>query len=57
MLKRFWTCWFCKKRQDEVRILVAGPENICICDECIEVCNTILKENMPEIKESANEKI
>ncbi|MDD2941394.1 MAG: ATP-dependent Clp protease ATP-binding subunit ClpX [bacterium] len=36
-------CSFCGKVQDEVRKLVAGP-SVYICDECIELCNDIIKE-------------
>ncbi len=39
----YLTCSFCKKSQDEVRKLVAGPM-VYICDECIELCNDIIAE-------------
>ena len=44
-------CSFCGKSQDEVYKIVAGP-GVCICDECIKVCNDIIlerrkKEDMP----------
>jgi len=39
------TCSFCGKSQDEVRKLIAGPD-IYICDECVELCNDILREEM-----------
>ncbi|HZK11022.1 MAG TPA: ATP-dependent Clp protease ATP-binding subunit ClpX [Atribacterota bacterium] len=44
-------CSFCGKSQDEVYKIVAGPD-VCICDECIKVCNDIIldrrkKEDMP----------
>ncbi|MCB0359332.1 MAG: AAA family ATPase, partial [Bdellovibrionales bacterium] len=38
-------CSFCDKTQDEVRKLVAGP-NVYICDECVELCNDILGEEL-----------
>ncbi len=38
-------CSFCGKTQEEVRKLVAGP-NVYICDECIELCNDILTEEL-----------
>lgn len=41
-------CSFCLKRQKESRRLVAGPENIYICDDCIERCCQILYEEIPE---------
>ncbi|MFP4687176.1 MAG: ATP-dependent Clp protease ATP-binding subunit ClpX [bacterium] len=40
-------CSFCSKSQDDVKRLVAGP-SVYICDECIEVCNEIITEDMPE---------
>ena len=36
-------CSFCGKTQDQVRRLVAGP-GVYICDECIELCNDIIRE-------------
>jgi ATP-dependent Clp protease ATP-binding subunit ClpX len=39
-------CSFCNKDQAEVRKLIAGP-NIFICDECIDLCNDVLKEELP----------
>ena len=38
-------CSFCGKTQDEVRKLVAGP-SVYICDECVNLCNDILSEEM-----------
>lgn len=38
-------CSFCGKSQEEVRKLVAGP-NVYICDECIDLCNDILTEEL-----------
>lgn len=38
-------CSFCGKSQDDVRKLVAGP-SVYICDECVELCNDILVEEM-----------
>lgn len=39
------TCSFCGKSQDEVRKLIAGPA-VYICDECIELCNDIIEEEI-----------
>ncbi|MGP1928353.1 MAG: ATP-dependent protease ATP-binding subunit ClpX [Arsenophonus sp. NC-WZS1-MAG3] len=41
-------CSFCGKSQHEVRKLIAGP-SIYICDECVELCNDILREEVKEI--------
>lgn len=38
-------CSFCGKTQDQVRKLVAGP-GVYICDECIELCNEIVEEEL-----------
>ncbi|OTQ55236.1 ATP-dependent protease ATP-binding subunit ClpX [Gilliamella apis] len=37
-------CTFCGKSEHEVRKLIAGPSSIYICNECIGLCNDILKE-------------
>ncbi len=44
-------CSFCGKSQDDVRKLVAGP-NVYICDECIDLCNDILTEELEEVSAS-----
>lgn len=38
-------CSFCGKQQEQVRKLVAGP-GVYICDECIELCNEIIEEEL-----------
>ena len=38
-------CSFCGKSQHEVRKLIAGP-SVFICDECIELCNDIIREEI-----------
>ena len=38
-------CSFCKKSSTEVLALIAGPNNIFICDNCIEICVAILIED------------
>lgn len=40
-------CSFCGKVQDQVKKLVAGP-GVYICDECIELCNEIIEEELSE---------
>src|SRR5438067_13671700 len=37
-------CSFCGKSQHEVRKLIAGP-SVLICDECIDLCNDIIRED------------
>jgi ATP-dependent Clp protease ATP-binding subunit ClpX len=38
-------CTFCEKSKHHVKSLIAGPPGIYICDECVEICNTILRED------------
>ncbi len=40
-------CSFCGKSQHEVRKLIAGP-SVFICDECIDLCNDIIRDEVPE---------
>ncbi len=40
-------CSFCGKSQHEVRKLIAGPA-VFVCDECVELCNDIIREEMQE---------
>lgn len=44
-------CSFCGKSQHEVRKLIAGP-SVFICDECVDLCNDIIRE---EVQESSGE--
>ena len=37
-------CSFCGKPQDNVKKIIAGPEGVYICDECIKICDSILAE-------------
>ena len=41
-------CSFCGKSQKQVRKLIAGP-GVYICDECIELCNEIIDEELSEV--------
>lgn len=43
---RLLYCSFCGKSQHEVRKLIAGP-SVFICDECVELCNDIIREDEP----------
>ena len=43
-------CSFCGKSQHEVRKLIAGP-SVFVCDECVELCNDIIRE---EVQEESN---
>ncbi|MBP3925590.1 MAG: ATP-dependent Clp protease ATP-binding subunit ClpX [Clostridium sp.] len=41
-------CSFCGKTQDQVRKLIAGSDNVYICDDCIELCAEILEEEFSD---------
>ncbi|MGD8690776.1 MAG: ATP-dependent Clp protease ATP-binding subunit ClpX, partial [Gammaproteobacteria bacterium] len=49
-------CSFCGKSQHEVRKLIAGP-SVFVCDECVELCNDIIREEMQEHAEAAHDKL
>ncbi|HET8551789.1 MAG TPA: ATP-dependent Clp protease ATP-binding subunit ClpX [Gammaproteobacteria bacterium] len=49
-------CSFCGKSQHEVRKLIAGP-SVFVCDECVELCNDIIREEMAEQAETARSKL
>jgi hypothetical protein len=44
------SCSFCGKSQDDVRKLIAGP-TVYICDECIDLCNDIIAEEVVQEEE------
>ncbi len=47
-------CSFCGKSQHEVRKLIAGP-SVYVCDECVELCNEIIREEIDEQKLDGND--
>ena len=49
-------CSFCGKSQHEVRKLIAGP-SVFICDECVELCNDIIREEMQESITESSDKL
>jgi ATP-dependent Clp protease ATP-binding subunit ClpX len=49
-------CSFCGKSQHEVRKLIAGP-SVYICDECVELCNDIIREELEEVSASDREQL
>ncbi|MEZ7861401.1 MAG: ATP-dependent protease ATP-binding subunit ClpX [Aeromonadaceae bacterium] len=48
-------CSFCGKSQHEVRKLIAGP-SVYICDECVDLCNDIISEEIREIMPRKDER-
>jgi ATP-dependent Clp protease ATP-binding subunit ClpX len=49
-------CSFCGKSQHEVRKLIAGP-SVFICDECVELCNDIIREEMQDQSPAGTSKL
>jgi ATP-dependent Clp protease ATP-binding subunit ClpX len=49
-------CSFCGKSQHEVRKLIAGPA-VFVCDECVELCNDIIREELQENVAGAADKL
>ena len=47
-------CSFCGKSQHEVRKLIAGP-SVFVCDECVELCNDIIREELDERADEARD--
>lgn len=45
-----YRCSFCGKNQDQVKRIIAGP-GVYICDECVELCGEIIKEEMDDSEE------
>ena len=46
-------CSFCGKSQHEVRKLIAGP-SVYICDECVDLCNDIIREEIKDVLPKKN---
>lgn len=49
-------CSFCGKSQHEVRKLIAGP-SVFVCDECVELCNDIIREEMQDKATTGGDKL
>ncbi len=49
-------CSFCGKSQHEVRKLIAGP-SVFVCDECVELCNDIIREELDDRAEHGDDKL
>jgi ATP-dependent Clp protease ATP-binding subunit ClpX len=49
-------CSFCGKSQHEVRKLIAGP-SVFVCDECVDLCNDIIREELDETVEEGESKL
>ena len=55
MARKDIRCSFCGKSQDQVKKLIAGPEGVFICDECIEVCMEIVEDELYDREEAVPE--
>ena len=44
-----YTCSFCTKSQSQVKRLIAGPDRVFICDECVTLCDQIISEENEDI--------
>ncbi len=49
-------CSFCGKSQNEVRKMIAGP-SVYICDECVDLCNEIIREEAQEVVTGSRSKL
>ena len=49
-----YQCSFCGKAQAQVKRLIAGPDKVFICDECVSLCEQIIAEESPQVKEASS---
>jgi len=49
-------CSFCGKTQEQARKIIAGP-GVYICDECVELCNEIIEEELSSKKDNSNNEL
>ena len=47
-------CSFCGRYKDEVGKLIAGPNGIFICEDCIDICNKIILEDLIQEEDLEN---
>jgi len=48
-----YRCSFCNKGQEEVSRLIAGPNQVYICNECVQLCREIIDEEEPQTQRVA----
>ena len=51
MADKLIRCSFCGKTQGQVQRILSGPNNVYICNECVELCGSLLHEHMYELQE------
>ncbi len=49
-------CSFCGKTQDMVYRMISGPDGVCICDECVDLCMNIIYEDDDPLSKTKNKK-
>ena len=49
-------CSFCGKMQAQVQRLIAGP-GVCICNECVELCQSVLDDDAPPQRSSRHQRV
>ena len=50
-------CSFCGKPKEETHRLISGPDGVCICDECVEICKSMVDEWADDNKGKKTDKI
>ncbi len=51
MAEKLIRCSFCGKTQGQVQRILSGPNNVYICNECVELCDSLLHEDMYETQD------
>ena len=51
MADKLIRCSFCGKTQGQVQRILSGPNNVYICNECVELCGSLLHEDMYELQD------
>ena len=50
--KKTVRCSFCNKAQEQVRKIIAGPNDVYICDECVDICAEIMEEEFQDYEKN-----
>ncbi len=50
-------CSFCGKTEDQVRKMIAGPGGTYICDECVDICQEIIREELSDLPPAGSDEI
>ena len=48
------SCSFCGKPKEETKRLITGPDGVCICDECVDICKSMVDEWAEEKEEQTD---